>query len=177
MPAPIGSISTDQVVYDHICNPLAKYLCFMNPNVISVMGFLFVIPIMYNILMNRSVWELVVLMMVKAVIDCLDGAVARKCDKCTKLGATLDILFDTLSILLISATVILKIGESTHLGRPLKFIWILLLFLVPSACLHHLRCELSGDTSNRFSHRIDVWVHDNIIFCWVVFAFLIKCIV
>ena len=174
MPSPLTSFSTDQFVYDYVCNPLAKQLCFVDPNVISAMGFLLVIPIIHNILTNRSTVELVLLMVLKGIIDCLDGSVARNCNKCTKLGAVLDILFDTFSIVLISAAVILKLGQSTRISPAVKYVLIVLLVVTPSMCFYHLRTELSGDSTNRYTDQLDVLIHDNIIVTWIVFALIIK---
>ena len=103
MPAPISQTSSDELVYKYVCVPLAKHICFIHPNFITLACFLLVIPIIY-IILNDAPFAfalLLFLVIVRSVLDCLDGAVARQCNKTSKLGMTLDAMNDFCSWLLI----------------------------------------------------------------------------
>lgn len=105
MPTPTSKYASDNVTY-YITNKLSKYLCFTSPNVISIIGFLFIIPILLNYKYNRGYPELIILAFIKQIFDCLDGSVARVCNKTTIFGAKLDIFLDTLTSILVSIYVI-----------------------------------------------------------------------
>jgi len=108
MPEPISKYSTDRPIY-YITKKLAPSICFIHPNVISMVGFLFVIPILYNLYKNRSVCELIILGFIRQFFDCLDGTVARSCNTCSLFGAKLDIGLDFVTFILISIYIILHI--------------------------------------------------------------------
>jgi phosphatidylglycerophosphate synthase len=101
MPEPYSKYSTDKPIY-YLTKKLSPYLCFIHPNIISILGFLFVIPIIYNMYANRGWGELIVLGFIRQFLDCLDGTVARKCNTGSNFGAKLDIGLDLLTAITIS---------------------------------------------------------------------------
>lgn len=105
MPAPIAKYATDRLVYDYICDPISKYICFIHPNIITTIGFLIIFPIIYNLAYHGNVEILILLGLFKYILDCLDGSVARACKTTSKIGKYLDITCDTLSNILIGITI------------------------------------------------------------------------
>lgn len=105
MPEPSSALSTDGVLYNWLYEPLSKQLCILNPNWITVACFLMLGPIIWGIHKRWSLGTLLTLMFVRQSLDCLDGAVARSCDKKSKLGAFLDVAEDTATVVLLGGYV------------------------------------------------------------------------
>ena len=107
MPAPKdASLSTDHYLYEWIYNPLSEKLCFLNPNHITIVCFLMVFPILYGLRSGWGLPALLALTFVRQSLDCLDGAVARSCNKRSRLGAILDMTEDVMSIAAIGLFVV-----------------------------------------------------------------------
>jgi phosphatidylglycerophosphate synthase len=103
MPEPISYLATDRIFYDYLYNPLAEYICFLNPNHITVACFLMLIPLVVGLLKRWPLWIMILIMFVRQSLDCLDGAVARKCKKTSKLGAVLDVAEDVTTYIVLAA--------------------------------------------------------------------------
>jgi phosphatidylglycerophosphate synthase len=101
MPAPVSLLSTDRFFYNYIYDPLARYLCFMDPNHITIVCFLMLVPLVMGLLQRWPLWVMVLIMFVRQSLDCLDGAVARTCKKTTKTGAILDMSEDVVTIVVL----------------------------------------------------------------------------
>lgn len=107
MPAPAASPwATDHWLYERLYKPIAAQICFVNPNVITLICFALVLPLIYGIWAGWPLWILLVIAFVRQSMDCLDGAVARSCGSTSRLGAILDILEDTLTVGLMSAFIV-----------------------------------------------------------------------
>ncbi len=130
MPEP--NRGTDVYIY-RLTKKIAPYLCDISPNWISFLGFLFIIPIIYNLQYQRSVGELIILVFLRQFLDCLDGTVARKCQGESKFGAKLDVFLDTLSTLITIIYlifVLLKEPSNIIWGKQLVKIALVLALLV-----------------------------------------------
>ncbi len=102
MPAPTEHwFATDSFLYKQLYQPLAAHMCWIHPNIITLMCFLFVFPILYGLHNGWPLWILLGIVFVRQSLDCLDGAVARECKVASKLGALLDILEDTATVILL----------------------------------------------------------------------------
>ena len=106
MPEPFNKWSSDYPIYRYVLNPLARKICFVHPNIVTLACGLTTIPIVLNIINNGSSAALVFWFVLKALLDCLDGSIARSCNKSSKLGAFLDIFDDSFSSILITCSVI-----------------------------------------------------------------------
>lgn len=99
MPEPRNSIiASDAFLYTHLYTPLSAQLCWVNPNIVTLLCFLCVFPLVYGLHAGWPLWMLVSLMFVRQSLDCLDGAIARQCGTASKTGALLDIVEDTLTV-------------------------------------------------------------------------------
>lgn len=176
MPAPISNFSTDKFFYDYVCNPLAKKICFISPNVISLFCFSLIFPIVYNIYKERSLKELLILVFLKKILDCLDGSVARNCNKTSKEGALLDILCDYVSMLLFISVVVIKISQSKK-RFWLKFLLTIILISIVAQSMISLQKEIDDQHKDRFKKSIDIFLHDNTILLNLIFAVIVKYII
>jgi phosphatidylglycerophosphate synthase len=122
MPEPRSALSTDGVLYNLLYEPLSKQLCILDPNWITIACFLMLVPIIWGLHEGWSLGTLLTLMFVRQSMDCLDGAVARSCDKQSKLGALLDVSEDTATVVLLGGYVVWRLLSKRSVGPMLKWI-------------------------------------------------------
>ena len=99
MPAPTTAVwSTDHWLYETVYTPLAAQVCFVDPNMITIACFALVAPLIWGLWAGWPLWVLLVIAFIRQSLDCMDGAVARECDRKSRTGAILDVLEDTLTV-------------------------------------------------------------------------------
>lgn len=126
MPEPSSLLSTDGILYSLLYEPLSKQLCFLNPNWITISCFLMLGPIIYGLEKGWSLGTLLGIMFLRQSLDCLDGAVARSCNKKTKLGATLDVAEDTATVFIFGGYITWLIWCKRDIPEFIKQIVLLL---------------------------------------------------
>lgn len=165
MPDPISQFASDRIIYDYICYPLSKHICFVPPNAITFLCFLCIIPIMYNIYKNGPILPLIAWVALRGILDCLDGALARKCETISPLGAKLDIINDTVALIAVVAVVFIKL-----IGTKYYFVLIFPLILV-FRLIQTSFYTLSGRDVVR-DHPIIKYFHDNTVINAIVFCYI-----
>ena len=111
MPEPFNKkISLNNFIYTKLKEPQYKWLCVLNPNLITILNVFISTLIGYLFYYNKSIYWLIFLTLINRFLDILDGSVARKCNKTSKLGQKLDILGDIYFCLLILVLLYLKIS-------------------------------------------------------------------
>ena len=123
MPEP--EYGSDYLLYKYITNPLAKKMCSFSPDLITAISVLFFIPLYYNIINRGNIYIGIAIITFIYFLDTLDGAVARKCDKCSKSGAYYDLVADTLKIVVITLAV-----YYCYIDTRKKIIFYLLVFFI-----------------------------------------------
>ena len=96
MPEPMTKFSTDIPVY-YVTKKISPYLSTVSPNLISFASLLMMIPIINNLYYKGSAINLVIFVVFKQFLDCLDGSVAREHNKTSTSGLIVDNLCDTIS--------------------------------------------------------------------------------
>ena len=157
MPCPIDDNSSDAFIYNNILNPLSKKLCFIHPNYVTLTNMLIIIPLVYGILYKWSFSIFITLIFIRAILDCLDGSIARTCKTTSELGALLDRLGDSLTALCISISLVylvyLKYGKKSSIYIILFMLFILYNIVYVNQKLDNKE-KLTG---------IYKWYHDNYI--------------
>ena len=129
MPCPIDETSSDAFIYNNILNPLSKNMCFIHPNYVTITNMFIIIPLVYGILYKWSFPTFVTLIFLRAVLDCLDGSIARTCKTTSELGALLDRLGDSLASLCVSISLVyliyLKYGKKSFIYIALFMLFVL----------------------------------------------------
>lgn len=164
MPAPKDtSWSTDHYLYEWIYNPLAEQLCFLNPNHITIACFLMLVPILYGLRAGWGLPLLLALTFVRQSLDCLDGAVARACNKRSRLGAILDMTEDVMSIASIGIFVVYMLS-----GRSPLLMWAAALFFLGlvAGFARHLIATWNGEEAHY--NTIERLFHDNTVIAALV---------
>ena len=80
MPYPVGKFSTDRFFYDNF-NKTSNSLCAIHPNIFTLIAFLLLIPISQNLINDGPIDTAIILVFYRGILDCIDGAQARKCKK------------------------------------------------------------------------------------------------
>ena len=65
------------IIYINIYIILSEKICFIHPNIITILGALLTIPIFYNYYNSQSMTIYMTLVIFRAIFDSLDGAVAK----------------------------------------------------------------------------------------------------
>ena len=93
----ILSINTDSYFYDYINSISDDKICSLVPNHITIINFIFSLYIIYSISKRKyNLYVFLLLIFIRICLDCLDGAVARKCNKTSEFGKYLDVIGDTI---------------------------------------------------------------------------------
>jgi phosphatidylglycerophosphate synthase len=122
MPEPLSAVSTDGILYTWLYKPLSKQLCILDPNWITIACFFMLAPIIWGLHKQWSLSTLLTLMFVRQSMDCLDGAVARSCDKKSKMGAFLDVAEDTATVVFLGGYVAWRLIDKRSVDPMLKWI-------------------------------------------------------
>ena len=121
------SMRTDKFVYDRI-KRASESLCVIDPNHVTLLNYGVTCIIGYLLWhKNHNIGILYGLFIVRSILDILDGGIARKCKKTSRLGKILDILGDAFFGIMISIFIII------HLKKKYRaYVWIVYLFIVTS---------------------------------------------
>lgn len=171
MPEVTDKYSTDYYVYNYVVNPIAKRICFISPNLITFLGLLLTIPICQNLLNKGSTTEFVCLALLRYFMDCLDGSVARKCNKKSKFGAIFDVVADAISNIIQYLVVLYIIFKKEKTNVLLNTIIILIIISVIIGFIYDIKNEIFNDRSGSlknnsphyFDNKITKFLHDNLL--------------
>ena len=86
--------SIDLLFYKLLEKVPKKPFCYIHPNVATLLGFFCIPFILANIHNNGTMVAGVGIILLKSFLDILDGKLARRCDKTSDIGHTLDHLSD-----------------------------------------------------------------------------------
>ena len=173
---PLPQSGTDVPIY-RMLNPVARGLCntVITPNVISVLGILMTIPALFALHGKRAGWFLIIVV-IRQLLDCLDGTVARECNAQSKLGnlldSTGDLLFTTTLVLYTCVIVAL----SSRFALPLQIVLIGGLVVCTYMQyrsvlhLHHGGNDAAGGDKHQTHSDFQTIVHDNSVVAAVVAA-------
>lgn len=180
MPQPTDKSSSDYYLYKYLYNPVAKRICFIHPNIITILGALLTIPIFYNYYNSQSMTIYMTLVILRAIFDSLDGAVARKCNSGSKIGALLDIFSDTLCVLSIGSLFLYRLYQIKDDNKYNKYILItcgFVIFYFIQSTIDELLGLRNKDTMFKYNiggFEVDRFVHDNVTVATLIGYYLMK---
>ena len=159
--------SIDYYIYKFIMAPIAEKICFIHPNVITVIAFLLFIPIIYNLVNKQSYFVFGILVLLRQLLDSLDGQVARSCHKQSKLGAILDISCDVIGNIILIYFVTIHLNNS-DISFNLKKIFNVMMFITTCILIYVASLEYTSSSwfttvknNNSIYSKILILCHDN----------------
>ena len=152
------------------------YFCVLNihPNAITLLALIFSISVIF-FHVSGLYWFVVLAIILRTFFDCLDGPVARKCKKTSKLGGYFDIFADTVYIYALTFVILsVLLPRQPYLYIGLYSILILQVYaLVYFSMFHHSslhdHTQLKEYEGNIFK-RTAVFIVNNNIVCNLVIA-------
>jgi phosphatidylglycerophosphate synthase len=152
MPEPFNNKqSLDKYIYNAI-NQLPKIYCVLEPNQITLFNYLITFLIAYLIYYDYSYLAIIIIVIFRQFLDILDGAIARKCNKYSKLGEKLDIYGDyLLAGLLIIIFYLKSKNKYIQYGYTILFIY----------CI--IRSVYAEMNKNLYTDDLMIFMHDNTI--------------
>jgi phosphatidylglycerophosphate synthase len=168
-------MNTEKYVYD-LANFIAPHICCIHPNVITGVGFILT-PVIWTLLKSSHAHVLLVIVtLFRGFLDCLDGTVARRCNKQTAIGSKLDILSDFIFGVMIYTIAVTHLLISKHsqqwysVGIILVSTWV----IIRMSEMVYLQC--TGHKVNDSPEGLQ-WLQDNSTFftsivVYVLYLFL-----
>lgn len=173
MPEP--SSGTDIYIYDAL-KKVAPRLCWLSPNVVTVLGGLCVFPILYILKTKGGLFAFLLVAMFRQLLDCLDGVIARRCDLQSVLGAKLDFYADVAYHFIIGIYLLRNIFLSTKAPKSLKVVSFTIILLVMCGFVYGNMYTYNSSNKAMQPTRGDRFIqasHDNS----VVVSMLLSCLI
>ena len=165
----IFDIDTNSYFYNYINSIDDNKICFLVPNHITILNFILSLYIIYAVYKkSHNIPTFLVLIFIRSILDCLDGAVARKCNKTSELGKYLDVLSDTITFILLMLLLYFK--PNYPWIKDIIPLIILIIIYVACNCLYN---EYEFFKDNKFGK---LYYKNMIIVNVIMFRFLLKLI-
>lgn len=178
MPHADSEFSSDYYLYKYLTHPLAERICFISPNFITLCGSLLIIPIVNNLLKKGSLIVFLSLMITRHFLDCLDGSVARMCNKYSRFGALFDVISDIALFLSICCVAIFELARKR---KTLVNVISLIIILSFMSCLIFVFLrEISVEHSTKedfFLNNMHKIMHENMLIMIIIGSLFVKSIV
>tara|TARA_B110000208_G_scaffold12418_1_gene15267 strand:- start:4952 stop:5470 length:519 start_codon:yes stop_codon:yes gene_type:complete len=162
----LNIISSDKIIYDFINKINKKYICFLEPNHVTLFNMLVTVVIGYLLYYKYNIKLLLLLTVFRGILDCLDGGIARKCNKMSKLGKYLDIIGDFFFTFTIIIILLKNINIKYNYLK--KYIYIICLYIIYGS-INVLFTNY--DIFNK--NFITKLIHDNLILIEMFYVFII----
>ena len=116
----------------HTYYALARRLetCAIHPNVITLLNMGLGGFIVWCVSRRKPIWVWLVLLHIRAFLDCYDGHIARACGRCTRIGNTLDLVGDAVFYPMLTTTIAVAAGRPQD-APVFGIVTLLLLILRP----------------------------------------------
>ena len=169
-PNPEHNLSTDKYVYKYICNPLAKRICFIHPNIITLLCFFMIFPILYLMTVKGYILLFIFCVTLRTFLDCLDGSVARSCGFESRVGEVSDIVSDFISLILYLVVLCYVFRK-----RRVVFFCLVVISIASSLILlYSLVNILRNKKDKTFSKAVTPILHDNTVLLTILFGIFFK---
>ena len=175
MPAPTEG--TDVYVY-RLLTPIANKLCgsFVTANMISIFAMLMSIPIVLALHYRCGLLVILFLSIVRQLLDCLDGTVARQCNNMTALGKKLDAGGDAVFLTLIILYILYKIVDAHKsnvfitgiIAISVVFIYAVIMYSLYQAYTSEPTQRSNDDEPQTTYENMVFFLHNNSVLCVIV---------
>ena len=177
MPAPKEKISTDTIIYNSLEYIFGNKFCYLNPNIITLSRLPLIYLLYQNLIHDGKITTALVLQIFILITDCLDGVIARTCNKTSTFGGILDILVDTLLYIVLYYFVIIRLPTII----PNKIIsksniYFLGLLAILHRCYHTWKeiCNIKKTGEFIYNNKFHEFLNDNSLVVILTSTFIIK---
>ena len=170
MPAPTRKYCTDKFIYTFLHRYITPFTCKHNisPNIVTLFNIFWTFLIFWAVSTKSNKYLILIAMMLYHVFDCLDGAIARNCNRQSKIGAILDHISDGLYMVMHLIVLYQLISEHKRYAKHahmIKKVSLLFSVLLLDGFLSHVFKD-KHSLFNMFSSSV---VHDNGLLLHVLF--------
>ena len=162
---------SDKPIYYLLDNYISPCLCFIHPNIITILGGILAIFLCINIIFEKSLVIAIILAFFIQLLDNLDGSVARKCNLQSKFGAQLDQTVDILKS--VSITICFLIVMFRFKLNYIHYIVITIFIII---LVYYLIMMFVPKAENSFTNFIVKFSYDNSIIIFMSYVIIIKLI-
>ena len=177
---PKSKYCSDYYLYKGL-DKIAPKICRIHPNLITLTAALLIIPIVINILKNQNIFIFILLLLIRHILDCFDGTVARNCNTKSNVGAYLDIIFDMIFFISLYGVIFYKIFTEKKLRKiilqtNLKFIIIIIALLLFIPTMYYFGYEIYDihHKEHRKPNKINQLFQDNETIMFIILGCIIK---
>ena len=177
---PKSKYSTDYYLYKGLKKISPKF-CKIHPNVITIAGALLIIPIIINILKDQNAFVFVLLLIIRHILDCTDGIIARKCKTTSDVGAYMDLIFDMIYFIALYVAIFYKIFAEKKLRKKIlqtnfKIIIIIIALLLFIPTMYYFGYEIYelSKPEKRKPNKYYQLFQDNETLMFIILGCLIK---
>ena len=114
MPDNNNKFSLDYSLYQWVRNTDTKTLCMIEPNSISIINIALTFYIAKLLYDHNNIYLFAFLIVIRSILDILDGSIARKCNKTSITGKYLDILGDFLFYFVCLLVIYVKVSNPLY---------------------------------------------------------------
>ena len=170
MPAPSSPFSTDHYLYKMLYEPAAAQICFIHPNYITGAALLMTVPIVMALLYRWTLGPLLLLIAIRTVLDCMDGAVARACDLKSPFGSLFDHVTDNVFNLAVVTTVAYMVAKRSGFVLGTKTCIAVAVCLVTLVGVLYSSSLIEADQNMNSQPTLFVFLHDNMLLSMMLYG-------
>ena len=164
----------EKLLYKNMRKYITPFFCKYNihPNYVTLFGMSLNILLYYklknyyNLKLKNDKIFIIILLYVMCFLDCLDGSIARNCNKYSELGGFLDIISDNIRVAVLIAYFLLKYFNCKVYNFYFIYIIFFIIFLFENICKY----DFASHESNNYIFKL---IRDNYIFITFIITLLI----
>ena len=165
----ILDINTDSYFYNYL-NSLDNSICCLEPNHITIFNY-FISALLLYFTYNKTfnIYILSLIILIRALLDNLDGGIARKCNKTSVLGKYLDVFGDTISAIIFFIVLYINIKDEYIWIRNIIPLFIISYIYAGYSCIYN-DYEIYNSKLGRFIHDNTTII--NVIGYYIIYSLL-----
>ena len=144
---------TESYIYNIIDKYISPNICFMHPNYITLFR---IIPIIltYKFWLDKQKYLFILMVIISSFTDSIDGSVARECDKKSTFGSYLDIIMDSINVLLLLYLLYISYVNKSIIYFISFIIFLFISKFISDKYLFKINIKTHKPTKNKFIYNL-----------------------
>lgn len=165
MPKPFNKNSLDNLlIYNLLEN--TPNICKLTPNYITLINVLITIIILRLLYLKQHVVVLILLVIINRILDCMDGTIARKCNKFSKIGNFIDHANDYVSTCVPLLIILYKYPALNSIMKIILLLGLIILTILYSITSTH---STINQVKFVYNNPISIILHDNSVLVYLIY--------